>query len=49
MIGFYGLLLVKIAYYCLGIVSNIMFDILGNFKIVTKSGTLDPLFITEVL
>ena len=30
-------------------VSNIIFDILGNFQISTKFGPLDPLFIVEMV
>ncbi len=29
--------------------SNDMFDDFGTFQVFTKSGTLDPLFITEIL
>ena len=37
----------KMAYSGLGMVSNIIFDIFGNFQSSTKCWTLDPLFITE--
>ena len=30
-------------------VSNVMFDIFGNFRISTKCLTLDPLFVVEIL
>ena len=39
----------KIAIQGLGMVSNIILSILGNFQVLTKCWTLDPLFIAEML
>ena len=39
----------KIANSCLGMVSNIMFDIFGTFQISTNVGTLGALFVAEIL
>ena len=40
--------LLKMASSVLGVDSNIIFDILGTFQMLTKFGALDPLFTAEV-
>ena len=39
----------KMIYQGLGTYSNILLDIFGTFKMPTKCGHLDPLFVTEML
>ena len=49
IVGFIIYYWLKMATKGLDMVSNIMFDIFGTFQMSTKSGTLDPFFITETL
>ena len=40
--------LLKMAYSCLRMVSNMIFNIFGDLQVSTKLGTLDPLCIAKI-